>query len=355
MGSMVTSDPSVFVRKQREVSALAAWGKCKQQGAAVAALDDLWIESLDPSRLRGLKAPGGVAINGLPDPGSEFFRISAWRHWTAVGGSWFARVRDSSQLRAAMLTLVQAKGVGSTHVGEGAMPAVAGEGMDRRGSYLPGAETSLNEGARASGSPGSDPPTVSAAVDELLSSTPSSMLGGEGEGTRIKAEVQHELAHDLAYRGLIPKVVVHAVVDPQGVLEDKECKAAGDKLASELMVGLLHAGCVMRRRYVNLCNTFAQPETGQEDSGAAGGECEDVEASAVAATDVVESQDGTATATETEQLGVEDDALQSPREDMCLQPADGTGEETAPSSGGNPRAQRRAPHQAERDAERRQG
>ncbi|KAK3258227.1 hypothetical protein CYMTET_32721 [Cymbomonas tetramitiformis] len=148
----------------------------------------------------------------------------------------------------------------------------------------------------------------------------------------------------------------------------------------------------MRRRYVNLCKTFvrerevekdgeclvgddaeweerggeavevpssevgwAQPETGPEDSGAAGGDCDDVEASAVAATDVVESQDGTATETETEQLGVEDDALQSPREDMCLQPADGTGEEAAPSSGGNARARRRAPHQAERDAERRQG
>ncbi|KAK3252016.1 hypothetical protein CYMTET_38675 [Cymbomonas tetramitiformis] len=190
MGSMVTSDPSVFVRKQGEVSALAAWGRCKQQGAAAAALDDLWIESLDPSRLRGLKAPGGVAINGLPDPGSEFFRICAWRQWTAVGGSWSARVRDSSQLRAAMLTLLQAKGVGSTHVGEGAMPAVAGEGMDHRGSYLPGGETSLNEGARAFGSSGSDPPTVGAAVDDLLSSTPSSMLGGEGEGTRIKAEVR---------------------------------------------------------------------------------------------------------------------------------------------------------------------
>eukprot|EP00854_Cymbomonas_tetramitiformis_P032326 gene32326-40960_t len=99
----------------------------------------------------------------------------------------------------------------------------------------------------------------------------------------------------------------------------------------------------------------AQPETGPEDSGAAGGECEDAEANAVAATDVVESQGGMATATETGQLGVEDDALQSPREDMCLQPADGTGEETAPSSGRNARAQRRAPHQAERDAERRQG
>eukprot|EP00854_Cymbomonas_tetramitiformis_P013798 gene13798-16309_t len=62
--------------------------------------------------------------------------------------------------------------------------------MDQRGSCLPGGETSLDEGPHASGSSGSDPPAVSAAVDELLSSTPSSMLWGEGEGTRIKAEVR---------------------------------------------------------------------------------------------------------------------------------------------------------------------
>ncbi|KAK3240576.1 hypothetical protein CYMTET_49595 [Cymbomonas tetramitiformis] len=129
---------------------LTAWGKCKQQGAAAAALDDLWIESLDPHASAASRRP----------------------------------------LRVAMLTLLQAKGVGSTHVGEGAMPAVHLEGMDQRGSCLPGGETSLDEGPHASGSSGSDPPAVSAAVDELLSSTPSSMLWGEGEGTRIKAEVR---------------------------------------------------------------------------------------------------------------------------------------------------------------------
>ncbi|KAK3272957.1 hypothetical protein CYMTET_18785 [Cymbomonas tetramitiformis] len=178
-GNMVTSDPSAFVREQGERSALDAWGRCKQQGAAAAAIDDLWISSLDPSRLRILKAPDGVVISGLPEPGSEFFRISAWRQWMAVGGSWSARVRDSPELRAEMLTVLQTRGAGTVSAEQRAAPAMAGE-------------------VRGQGNSQPEPPAVSAAVEDLLASAPPAALGGEDEGARIKDEVRlflNKLSH----------------------------------------------------------------------------------------------------------------------------------------------------------------
>eukprot|EP00854_Cymbomonas_tetramitiformis_P003842 gene3842-4798_t len=426
-GNMVTSDPSAFVREQGERSALDAWGRCKQQGAAAAAIDDLWISSLDPSRLRILKAPDGVVISGLPEPGSEFFRISAWRQWMAVGGSWSARVRDSPELRAEMLTVLQTRGAGTVSAEQRAAPAMAGE-------------------VRGQGNSQPEPPAVSAAVEDLLASAPPAALGGEDEGARIKDEVrlflnklshllledeeldaevrqgvdgfteqlpstiwgredasvaarsavedmarcippiaqecpslgtgtqeavetffaglsqsllaggdggeasaaevcplcwkskgtyrhaimaQCELAHDLAYRGLVAKAVILAVVDPGGVLDDKEFKAAGNELVNELM---------------------AQLETEANDIGAARGVGEDVETGDGVDEDGMEHQ--VEAARDDGQAGAGQGSAAAPQGDACPRTSGDAQMAVPPSSGGAAWTRRRPLCQAERDADR---
>ncbi|KAK3269756.1 hypothetical protein CYMTET_21817 [Cymbomonas tetramitiformis] len=358
-GQVVVSDPSGSIRRLAAADAEARWAGAAQQGAAAAALDQLWVKALDPLFLQKVPPPAGLPlVDGAPipllSPSSASFQSSAWKQWHAVGGSWTARVRISADARRAAEARAQqaADGAHVPHVeafmremdAPGTLPDdLAPLALDVRTCPLCGlapgtarhallscpANTPLRLPLRACvedllcremmeslsapraqavaawlecgsrtrpadspfrfcghprsgwGVPGEASTwgtlPILSAIAWLLPVAQEEELGARGERGRTETA---EGAHDLGYRGLVPRTVVLAAVDPRG-LHNAEgegwdglpagVRDRGNRLAASVSMAILQISAEMRRRYAAGCSDFVrrflEPGLGAEAGG----------------------------------------------------------------------------------------